>query len=198
MYQFESQFWQKECLCAGIDEAGRGPIAGPLVVAIVVLPINYQNEAINDSKKLSETKRKKIFHQIIKDALYYHIKVVNVREIDTLNIYQATKKAMIELALTFNIENILTDAMDLDIEKNVLSIIKGDAKSISIAAASILAKVYRDNLMLCLDYHYPEYLLAKHKGYPTKKHLELIQQNGVNDIYRKSYQPVKNIIDRNI
>lgn len=188
---YEQEFWNKNKLCAGIDEAGRGPICGPLVVALVILPINYENNLINDSKKISAKKRELLFKQIINDAIYYRIEVVTSKIIDNLNIYQATKKTMEKLAAFSICDDILVDAIKLEIDKNVISIIKGDSLSISIAAASILAKFYRDQIMEVYHFYYPNYLYNKHKGYPTKKHLELIEIYGINDNYRKSYQPVK-------
>ena len=131
----------------GIDEAGRGPLCGPLVVASCILPINYQNDRINDSKKLTHEKRQELFFEIIKDAKYYEFEIVDPKEIDELNIYAATKKAMDKLKDSTNIQAItLTDAMKLEDDK-VIPIIKGDSKSISIASASILAKVLRDHIM---------------------------------------------------
>lgn len=186
--EHENKYWPLNKLVMGIDEAGRGPLCGPLVVACCVLPINYQNDLINDSKKISEKKREILYKQIKEDALFYDVKIVSVKEIDELNIYAATKKAMSELALSKEVDLVLTDAMPLD-NKKVIPIIKGDAKSISIAAASIIAKVTRDHIMYELDALYPEYEYKKHKGYPTKRHLELMEKYGIFDIYRMSYKP---------
>ena len=186
--EYENKCWPNNKLVMGIDEAGRGPLCGPLVVACCVLPINYQDDMINDSKKLSEKKREILFKKIKEDALFYDVKIVSPKEIDELNIYAATKKAMSELALSKDVEYVLTDAMPIDNEK-VIPIIKGDAKSISIAAASIIAKVTRDHIMYELDSLYPEYEYRKHKGYPTKRHLELMEKYGIFDIYRMSYKP---------
>ncbi len=186
--EYENKCWPNNKLVMGIDEAGRGPLCGPLVVACCVLPINYQDDMINDSKKLSEKKREILFKKIKEDALFYDVKIVSPKEIDELNIYAATKKAMSELALSKDVEYVLTDAMPIENEK-VIPIIKGDAKSISIAAASIIAKVTRDHIMYELDSLYPEYEYRKHKGYPTKRHLELMEKYGIFDIYRMSYKP---------
>ncbi len=186
--EYENKCWPNNKLVMGIDEAGRGPLCGPLVVACCVLPIGYQNDMINDSKKLSEKKRELLFDQIKQDALFYDVKIVSPKEIDELNIYAATKKAMSKLALEKDVEYVLTDAMPLD-NKKVVPIIKGDAKSISIAAASIIAKVTRDRIMYELDAKYPEYEYRKHKGYPTKRHIELMEEYGIFDIYRMSYKP---------
>lgn len=191
--KFENTYWKDNAYVMGIDEAGRGPLCGPLVVASCILPINYVNEKINDSKKLSDKKRHQLFFEIIRDAKYYEFEIVSPQEIDELNIYAATKKAMDKLKNSTNIQAItLTDAMKLE-DDNVIPIIKGDAKSISIAAASILAKVLRDHIMEIYHLYYPEYELIKHKGYPTKRHLELIDQYGIKDFYRLSYGPCKNI-----
>jgi len=195
MNQYEKPIWDNNELVIGLDEAGRGPLAGELVVAGVVFPIHYQNEEINDSKKISESKRNTLFEQIIKDALYYQIEIVSLSDIDTYNIYQATKKAMEKIVEQQAITNVLTDAMPLGISDfNVQSIIKGDQKSISIAAASILAKVTRDRMMQEYDKVYPEYGFARHKGYPTAEHLRIIKEIGICEIHRLSFQPVRQIV----
>lgn len=193
-YQYEKAYWLNNQLVCGLDEAGRGPLFGALVVAGVVFDIGYCNDEIDDSKKLSAKKRKQLFHQIIKDAKAYYIEVVDVRSIDILNIYQATKRAMTKIALNSQADVVFSDAMPLDIAKDHLSIIKGDQKSISIAAASIVAKTVRDEIMHCADFLYPKYGFKKHKGYPTKLHLENIQKLVLLDDYRKSYGPIKNIL----
>lgn len=180
----------------GIDEAGRGPLCGPLVVAGVVFPKSYQNELINDSKKLSVKKREYLFNIIKNDALFYEIKIIDPSIIDKLNIYQATKKAMEEIIINLKdkVDYILTDAMKVDIKDiNYTPLVKGDSKAITIAAASILAKVTRDNIMDELNIKYPEYQFSKHKGYPTKLHLEILNKYGpIKSIYRFSYKPLKN------
>lgn len=194
---YEKMLWPSGELVMGIDEAGRGPLCGPLVVACVIFDKDYQNDAINDSKKLSEKKRQKLFIEIIKDARYYAFRIVEPKEIDALNIYAATKKAMEELSRSTDLHQLtITDAMPLGRE-NAIPIIKGDAKSISIAAASILAKHLRDCIMKGYDILYPQYEYAKHKGYPTKRHLELLDIYGINDIYRLSYRPCFERINRN-
>ncbi len=191
--EFENKYWSINKLVMGIDEAGRGPLCGPLCVACCVLPVGYSNDLINDSKKLSEKKREALFEVIKNDALFYDVKIVSPKEIDELNIYAATKKAMSELALEKDVEVVLTDAMPIEDNPKVIPIIKGDAKSISIAAASILAKVTRDHIMYEIDKLYPEYEYRKHKGYPTKRHIELMNEYGVFDIYRFSYKPCQNV-----
>lgn len=189
--KYENTYWLNDQYVMGIDEAGRGPLCGPLVVACCVLPINYKNDAINDSKKLTDKKRNELFKQIIKDAHHYEFRIVEPEEIDRLDIYHATKKAMDELSKSTHIHSItLTDAMPLN-RYDVVDIIKGDAKSISIAAASILAKVLRDHIMLGYDILYPQYGYKDHKGYGTKKHLEMMDEYGLNKLYRMSYKPCK-------
>ena len=188
--EYEHQYWQQEKLVLGIDEAGRGPLAGPLVVAGVVFPIGYENKDIYDSKALSEKKREALFEVIQEDALSFTISIVQEKEIDRLNIYRADQEAMKEIALKMMADIVLTDAMPIEIEKPVFSLIKGDQKSISIAAGSILAKVTRDRLMKEYDKLYPEYGFAKNKGYGTKQHMEAIQTYGITPIHRRSFAPV--------
>lgn len=196
--QYESMLWPKHQLVMGIDEAGRGPLCGPLVVACVIFKEGYENDEINDSKKLSEKKRKKLFKTIIDDAMYYSFKIVEPEEIDHLNIYGATKKAMNDLSLSTDLHSLtITDAMPLD-RDDVIPIIKGDAKSISIAAASILAKHLRDCIMNAYDILYPQYEYKNHKGYPTKRHLELMDEYGITKIYRMSYRPCYERKNRNL
>lgn len=191
--RYETHLWEQNISnIIGIDEAGRGPIAGPLVVAGVMFPNNYKNDAIYDSKAISLKLRKQLFHEIMKDAIAYNIKIISPEEIDRLNIYRATQKAMEDIVIKFhNYEYVLTDAMPLNgIHVTVEPLIKGDQKSISIAAASILAKVTRDHIMEAYDVLYPEYGFAKHKGYPTKYHLQQLKDLGILSIHRKSYRPV--------
>lgn len=192
--EYEHKYWPK--LIMGIDEAGRGPLCGPLCVAGLVLPPFYQNENINDSKKLSAKKRNDLYHEIVSVAYFYKVIFVSPREIDELNIYQATKKAMTSLALSYKVDIVLTDALPLNIDLTTISIIKGDALSISIAGASILAKVERDNYMLNLAKIYPMYGYQNHKGYPTKAHLDAIEKYGINKHYRLSYKPCQKFIKK--
>ncbi|MBR0230010.1 MAG: ribonuclease HII [Erysipelotrichaceae bacterium] len=188
--EFEHKYWPLNKTVLGIDEAGRGPLAGPMVVAGVILPIGYDSGDINDSKQLTEKKREELYDVIIRDALYYDIKVVEPEVIDELNPLAADRKAMTEIAVNAPTDIILTDAVELYIDKEVTAIIKGDAKSCSIAAASILAKVTRDRIMMEYDKLYPQYGFAKHKGYGTKQHLDALHRYGVTPIHRKSYKPV--------
>lgn len=183
-------------LIAGTDEVGRGPLVGPVVAAAVILPKNYQLEGLNDSKKLSEKKRKEYYNILIKEAISYGIGIVEAKVIDEINIYEASRKAMLEAINNLSVkpDYVLSDAMPLPI-KTSKSIIHGDALSLSIAAASVIAKVTRDEMMYELDKLYPEYGFKNHKGYPTKKHLENIQKYGILDNYRFSYKPVKALVE---
>ena len=183
--KYEDLCWAKDEYVMGIDEAGRGPLCGPLVVACCVFPINYCNEEINDSKKLSEKKRESLFKQIIKDAHHYEFRIVSPADIDRYDIYHATQKAMAELSVSTEIHSLtITDAMPLG-RYDTISIVKGDARSISIAGASILAKVLRDHIMMGYDVLYPQYEYRNHKGYGTKRHLELIRHRQTHMCIRK-------------
>lgn len=192
----EWDLWEQSCQILGLDEAGRGPMAGPLAVAGVVFPAGYQNGQIDDSKKLSEKKREALYGQIMQDALWYQVLFIPEADIDRLNIYAATQQAMSAIANTAPADYVLSDAMKLHTPKRYEAIIKGDQKSISIAAASILAKVSRDRYMKKLGALYPQYGLEKHKGYPTRAHIQALEQYGVQDFYRRSYGPVKKVLDK--
>lgn len=184
--------WDYDQLVVGLDEAGRGPIAGPVVVAGVVFEKNYFHPDIYDSKKLTEKKREALYSQIIEQALWYKIVFVDEKTIDQKNIYRACQDAMFEIAKEAEASVVLTDAMPLpNLEKEVHAIVKGDQQSICIAAASILAKVSRDRYMVELDKQYPEYGFKNHKGYPTKQHLQALETYGVLECHRKSYGPVQ-------
>lgn len=183
---------------AGVDEVGRGPLVGPVVAAAVILPKNLVIEGLTDSKKLSEKKRNE-YDKIIKEkALAYSICEIDQQIIDEVNIYEATKIAMIKAieGLKIKPEHVLIDAMKLDINIPTTSIIKGDFKSESIAAASVLAKVYRDNLMYEMDKEYPMYNYNKNKGYPTKDHVEAVKKYGITPYYRKTYSPIKELVSK--
>ncbi len=191
MTKHEEQAWTKGNLVCGIDEVGRGPLAGPLVVCGVVFPIGYSNKLIVDSKKLSETKRKQLFDQIIQDALVIDLEIINEKTVDQLNIYQATKLAMEAIITRSTASYYLVDAMPINSHKACISLIKGDSKSISIAAASIIAKVIRDTIMINFDKVYKAYDFKNNKGYPTKKHKQAIIDKGIIKIHRKSFNPIK-------
>ncbi|MFV0254810.1 MAG: ribonuclease HII [Erysipelotrichaceae bacterium] len=190
--EYEEKYWKLGYQILGIDEAGRGPLCGPVVVVGVCLNEGYYNETINDSKKLNTQTRNLLFEEIKRNSLYY-IEVIEPSEIDKYNIYQATKRGFQRIANKFD-GFILTDCMPLE-DKQHESLIKGDSKSMSIAAASIIAKVTRDNIMLEYDKLYPAYEFAKHKGYPTKRHLELLKIHGVLPFYRFSYKPVRELTE---
>lgn len=181
----------------GTDEAGRGPLFGPVVAACVYLPKDFELEGLNDSKKLSEKKRDLFYDYIITHAVY-GVGIVSAKEIDEINIYEASRKAMImaidEVRKQIPLEYVLSDAMPIDLDIPVMSIIKGDAKSLSIAAASVIAKVTRDRMMYEADEKYPQYGFKNHKGYPTKKHIEAIHEYGLIEGYRLTYGPVKEMI----
>lgn len=197
LLKYEKELYKKGYeLIAGTDEAGRGPLCGPVVAAAVILPKNYKLEGLNDSKQLSEKKRDKYFEIIKKDAISYGISIVDAKTIDEINIYEASRKAMLEAISKLDVtpDFVLTDAMPLPMD-NSKAIIHGDALSLSIAAASVLAKVTRDEIMYELDKKYPEYGFKSHKGYPTKKHLENIKKYGILDNYRLTYKPVKALME---
>lgn len=182
-------------LIVGVDEAGRGPLAGPVFAAACLLPIDLLDERINDSKQLTAKKREELFSYIKENALAYGIASSSVEEIDKFNIYEATKMAMKRAIADIKVhyDLILTDAMPLkDLPKTVIPIIKGDAKAENIAAASILAKVSRDHYMEEIAKKYPLYHFEKHKGYGTKEHLIALDKYGpIEGIHRKSFAPVK-------
>ena len=178
---------------AGVDEVGRGPLVGPVVTACVILPENYTLDGLTDSKKLSIKKREMYFDIIMKDALSISIGIKDEKVIDDINIYEATKLAMLEAINNSKIkpEHVLIDAMKLeDLTIPSTSIIKGDLKSITIAAASVIAKVTRDRMLIELDKKYPEYGFAKNAGYGTKQHIEAIEKYGIIDEHRKTFKPV--------
>lgn len=184
---------------AGVDEVGRGPLIGPVVTACVVLPKDYKLDGLTDSKKLSEKKRNEFYDIIQKDALGIGVGIKDETVIDEVNIYEATKLAMYEAIenTPCKIEHVLIDAMKLEkLDKPSTSIVKGDQLSISIAAASVIAKVTRDRMMDELDSKYPEYNFKKNKGYPTKQHKEAIEKYGILKEHRKSFKPVCDNLNR--
>ena len=176
-------------LIGGMDEAGRGPLAGPVVAAAVIMPLDDIIEGVDDSKKVSERNRERLFEEIIHRAIAYKICLADEKVIDEINILNATKKAMTECVqgLSVRPDIVLVDAVKLALEVPTKAIIKGDALSYSIAAASILAKVYRDRLMREYDLLYPAYGFAKHKGYGTKDHIDALRSVGPCPIHRRSF-----------
>lgn len=200
LWQYEKQLYKQGInIIAGTDEAGRGPLYGPVVAACVVLPKDFNLEGLNDSKKLSEKKRNLFYDYIIENTIY-GIGIISPEEIDKINIYEASRKAMKiaieEVQKQIPVEYVLTDAMPIDLNIPVMPIIKGDAKSITIAAASVIAKVTRDRILYEVDKKHPEYGFKNHKGYPTKKHLEAINKYGLIEGYRKTYGPIKNYLEK--
>ena len=175
---------------AGVDEVGRGPLAGPVCVAAVIMPLDDLIDGVDDSKKISEKKRELLFEQIKEKALAYHVELVDEQTIDKINILQATKLAMKKAieGLSLKPDVVLIDAIDkLDVDVEIRGIIKGDALSYSIGCASILAKVTRDRLMCDLAKEYPEYGFEKHKGYGTKQHIEALKEYGPCIYHRLSF-----------
>lgn len=185
-------------LIAGVDEVGRGPLCGPVVACACIMPKDYHLDGLTDSKKLSEKKREQFYKILTKDAIAYSIGVIDEKRIDEINIYEATKEAMKQAidGLKIKPEHILIDAMPLDLSIPTTSIIKGDMLSQSISAASVIAKVTRDHMMIELDKKYPEYGFKNHKGYGTKAHIEAIRKYGVLDFYRMTFKPICDIIEK--
>lgn len=184
-------------LIAGVDEVGRGPLAGPVVAAAVILPENCKIPGLNDSKKIPKSKHQAIYQAVLDQALSVGIGVKDNQVIDQVNIYEATKLAMLEAIqeLDQQPQHLLIDAMKLDLPISQTSIIKGDANSLSIAAASIVAKVTRDQMMAAYDQEYPGYDFAQNAGYGTTKHLEGLEKQGVSPIHRRSFEPIKSMTD---
>lgn len=198
MLAYEKELYaQGVQLIAGVDEVGRGPLAGPVVAAAVILPKNCKIPGLNDSKKIPKSKHQAIYQAVLGQALSIGIGVKDNRVIDQVNIYEATKLAMLEAIqeLDPQPQHLLIDAMKLDLPISQTSIIKGDANSLSIAAASIVAKVTRDQMMTAYDQEYPGYDFAQNAGYGTTKHLEGLEKQGVTPIHRRSFEPIKSITD---
>lgn len=204
--QAEKQFYQMTAFerkvheqgfqfIAGIDEVGRGPLAGPVIACAVILPKDFKLHGLTDSKKLTEAKREEYFDYINENALAVSYGIISAEEIDKLNILEATKKAMVTAIQNLSIkpDYLLIDAVKLATPYPSESIIQGDAKSISIAAASVMAKVTRDRMMKKLHEDYPEYFFHKNMGYGTKDHLEAIRQYGITPYHRKSFEPIKSM-----
>lgn len=184
---------------AGVDEAGRGPLAGPVVAAAVILPRRFSLVGLNDSKQLSQAQRESFYEQIIREAESYAISIIDNRQIDQLNIYQATKKAMIDALIQLDVQPdlALIDAMKIDrLPYETYAIVKGDETSLSIAAASILAKVTRDKLMCEIDEVYPAYQFKSNKGYGTKEHLDAVELNGITPYHRLTFAPITKMSEK--
>jgi len=197
LLKYEKELYEKGYeLIAGTDEVGRGPLVGPVVAAAVILPKNYELEGLTDSKKLSEKKRNLYYDVIMKDAIAVGIGIISEKIIDEINILEASRLAMNTALDNLKVkpEYILSDAMKLDRDVEVLPIIHGDALSISISAASVIAKVTRDRMMEDLGKIHPEYEFERHKGYPTKRHIELVRKHGVLEEYRKTFKPISEIL----
>ena len=197
MFEYEDKYKSDGYkLIAGIDEAGRGPLAGPVVCAIAIMPLDKDKiiEGVNDSKKLSPKVREILYDKILGTAIAYQIELVDNKTIDKINILNATKQGMINCINNISItpDIVLIDAVKINSDIVTVPIIKGDEKSYSIACASILAKVYRDRLMQQYDKVYPQYLFAKHKGYGTQKHIELLKKFGKCEIHRDTF--IKNFL----
>src|SRR5574344_2775203 len=189
MLEYEKELYKNNIkLIGGIDEAGRGPLIGPVVAACVILPVNFYNERINDSKKLSEKLREELYDVIMKNAISVGVGIVDEKVIDKINILEATKLAMKDSINNLSIkpQHLLIDAVKLDVDIPSTSIIKGDALSESIASASIIAKVTRDRMLIELDKLHPEYGFKKNKGYGTKMHIDAIKKYGVLKEHRKT------------
>jgi ribonuclease HII len=199
LYQIEEQLYQQGITyIAGVDEAGRGPLAGPVVAAAVILQKGAKLKYVNDSKQLTEKQRDKALEEIKKHAVSISIAISSVEEIDRINIYRATREAMYSAIhkLSIKPDYVLIDAMPMELDIPSESIIKGDALSISIAAASIVAKTTRDQYMIEMDKLFPEYEFKKHKGYGTKEHMEKILTYGPTPIHRKTYEPIKSMLKK--
>lgn len=199
MYNYEKALWSRGYkYIAGCDEVGRGPLAGPIVVAAVVLDSHNPIEGLNDSKALSEKQRNALAKKIYRCAKEVSYVIIPVEEVDSLNVLRASKKGMYEAIKSLTkVDYVLSDAMPLnDLNIPSQSLIKGDSLSASIAAASIIAKTKRDQLMVEYALLYPEYGFEQHKGYPTKKHLDALSEHGICEIHRKSFKPVQMQINK--
>lgn len=195
--EIENDYWQNGIeYVAGVDEVGRGPLAGPVVSAAVVLPHDFDLYEVNDSKQLSEKTRERLYRKILEKAVSVGIGITDNHQIDEINIYQASRVAMKNAILNLNVtpQRIIVDAMDIDVPIQQLKLIKGDAKSASVSSASIVAKVVRDHLMEFYDKIYPGYDFKNNAGYGTKKHLAGLEEKGLTPIHRKTFEPVRKLI----
>ena len=201
MFQFEHELYEKGVTyIAGVDEAGRGPLAGPVVAAAVILKKGATFTYVDDSKKLTEKERELALIEIKENAVAIGIGISSVEEIDLINIYRASREAMLSAIKQLKVkpEYVLSDAMPMELDIPMQSIIKGDAKSVSIAAASIVAKTTRDGYMLEMDKLFPMYGFKQHKGYPTKEHIDAIKTYGITPIHRKTYEPIKSMLKKDL
>ena len=200
LYKYEKELWDKKIeYIGGVDEVGRGPLIGPVVTACVVLPKDFELKGLTDSKKLTEKKREEFYEYIINNCTAWAVGECSPDEIDEYNILEATKiamkRAIKKVSDKLDLGYILIDGnMKFDFKYKYKSIVKGDSKSISIAAASVVAKVTRDRMLIELDKIYPMYGYKDHKGYPTKKHIEAIYRYGLIEGYRKTFKPVSDIV----
>lgn len=198
MLEYEREYLAKGAkYLAGVDEVGRGPLAGPVTVACAIMPLGDEDiiQGVNDSKKLSEKKREELYGKILDKAIAYSIEWADEKTIDEINILEATKRCMKKAVDSLSVapDLVLVDAVKLDCKYPVLPIIKGDAKSYSIACASILAKVARDRYMREMDIKYPEYGFASNKGYGSAKHIEALKNVGACELHRRTF--IKNFIN---
>lgn len=195
-FSYEKKFWAKGEIVAGVDEVGRGPLAGPVVTAAVIIDKNFDLIDINDSKKLSPQRRLELYPKILEEAVSVAVGVKNAQVIDQINIYEADRLAMAQAVndLDRKPDALLVDAMNVPVDIPQIKLIKGDAKSNSIAAASIVAKVFRDKLMDDYAKIYPQYNFPHNAGYGTKDHLEALKKFGPTPIHRRSFEPIKSMI----
>lgn len=195
-FSYEKKFWAKGELVAGVDEVGRGPLAGPVVTAAVIIDKNFDLIDVNDSKKLSPQRRLELYPKILEEAVSVAVGVKNAQVIDQINIYEADRLAMAQAVndLDRKPDALLVDAMNVPVDIPQIKLIKGDAKSNSIAAASIVAKVFRDKLMDDYAKIYPQYKFPNNAGYGTKDHLEALKKYGPTPIHRHSFEPIKSMI----
>ena len=196
-FSYEKKFWEKGQLVAGVDEVGRGPLAGPVVTAAVIIDQDFDLLDVNDSKKLSPEKRLKLYPKILAEAVSVGIGVKSAEVIDQINIYEADRQAMAQAVRALDVKPnaLLVDAMNVPVNLPQVKLIKGDAKSNSIAAASIVAKVFRDQLMDDYDRIYPQYCFYHNAGYGTKEHIEALKKYGPTPIHRKTFAPVSDFFE---
>lgn len=198
MLHYENENYKKGIHCiAGVDEAGRGPLAGPVVAAAVILPKDFKLLGLTDSKQLNEKQRNEFYEKIVEEAVSYHVAIISNQEIDRINIFEATKKAMYTAIDQLNpqADHVLIDAVELNgLAATSEVIVKGDLKSITIAAASILAKVTRDRLMRNIHTKYPMYHFDSNMGYGTKQHLDMLAEHGATPYHRQTFSPVRQVM----